>query len=240
MNGNSKEEYREGNYEFYIEKVFDEVCKKNRYPIKQKYAEAIARYRNKNDPSLKNIKEKEYFTAENVRPNVSRALDRLCNKENPPIICIQNKYYVPNNGEYLYEILCDKYLSYLQDKIIVENKDVLLISYNMCAFWAYKNPNYLEEDLDINEELEEFESNGKTLQTAHSYIARCLEDYCFGVFGESDFIQVMVKHSNNIGVVPNEKSKDFAVIRALEYALIRIYEQQHNTLKPVKIPDFQV
>jgi hypothetical protein len=76
------ENYKEGNYEFYILQVMKKVCEKDKYPIKQKYAEAIAEYRNENDPSMQNSMDRKVrFTAENVRPNLSRALDRLCDKK---------------------------------------------------------------------------------------------------------------------------------------------------------------
>ena len=107
MSGNTEEIYKEGNYEFYIEKVKDDVCKKYRYPIKQKYAEAIAEYRNLHDPSMLNSKKK--YKAEDVRGNLSKAIDRLCKKNNPPLVCIREKCYVLNNGDYLYEILCEEF-----------------------------------------------------------------------------------------------------------------------------------
>lgn len=229
-------EYKEGNYEYYILQVIGDVCKKNRYPIKQKYAEAIAEFRNSNDPSLKNSNAK--ISAENVRPNMSRALDRLCKKDNPPIVCIRGKYYVPNNAEYLYEILSEKFLCYLVDKIVVDNKEVFLMSYNACALWAHKNPNFVDEE-NVEGAVEEYEQEGKQYTTAHKFIAECLEEYCFAVFGERNFIQVMVKCTNDIGGVPDERSKDFAVIRALEYAITRIYERQHITLEPTTIPKFK-
>ena len=235
MSGSSKEVYKEGNYEFYILKVMDDVCKKDKYPIKQKYAEAIAEYRNEHDPSLRNKSFK--FKAENVRPNVSRALDRLCKRKNPPIVCFNEKYYVLNNAMYLYERLSEEFLSFLKDRIIIDNREVLLMSYNVCAFWAYKNPDF-PEDSNCSE-IEEYEESGVLRQTAHKYIAECLGEYGFGIFGERNFIQVMVKCTTELGVVPNETSKDFAVIRALENAVTRLYEKQNKVIKRADIPDFK-
>lgn len=234
--GNNVNSYKEGNYEFYILQVMNEVCEKHKYPIKQKYAEAIAEYRNEHDPSMDSKKFK--FKAEDVRPNMSRALDRLCKKENPPIICFNGKYYVPNNAMYLYERLSEEYLNFLKDRIIVDSKEVLLMSYNVCAFWARKNPDFQDETED-SDEVEEFEENGVLNKTAHKCIAECLGEYGFGVFGEKSFIQVMVKCTTELGIVPNKKSDEFAVIRALENAVSRIYENQHRTIKLAKTPDFQ-
>lgn len=234
MSDKTEEIYKEGNYEFYIEKVKDDVCKKYRYPIKQKYAEAVAEYRNLHDPSM--ITSKKKYKAEDVRGNLSKAIDRLCKKSNPPLICIREKCYVLNNGDYLYEILCEEFFKYLKDRIIVDEKGVLLMSHNVCAFWAHKNPNFEECDPEIIADLVSFNENDKEYHTAHKYIAECLGDHCFAVFGEEKFIQVMVKVTAELGVLPDDKSKDFAVVRALEYAIARIYEKQHIVIKSLLTP----
>jgi hypothetical protein len=144
---------------------------------------------------------------------------------------IRGKYYVVNDDKYLYEILSEKFLEYLQDKIIVEQKEVVLLSYNSCAFFAYKKSTASEDDSHITDEIEVFELNNEKCETVHNDIAACLGDYCFAVFGQHEFVQVMVKHTRELGVVPDEHSKDFAVIKALEYAITRIYERQHIVIK---------
>lgn len=240
-NKKSKPSYKEGNYEFYIMEVINDVCNKDKYPIKQKYAEAIAKYRNEHDPTLLNLesdqREECLYEAENVRPNVSKTLDRMCNKDNPKVLCFGGKYYVPNNNKYFYEKLGEEFQRYLKDKIIVDEKQVMLISYNVCAFWAHANPSLYDEYGDT--ESSENKESKKIHKTVHEIIAECLGDYGFGVFGEKNFIQAMVKCTEELGVVPNENSRDFAVIRALEYAITKIYEQQHKVIKRVKKTDLK-
>lgn len=203
-------------YEYYILQVMDMVSQLYTYPIKQRYAEAVAELKTK-----KECKGNSKLKAKDVRPNVSKAIDRLCAEENPKILCYKGKYYVPNNSRYLFEKLSEEFFSYLRGKIIVENKQVLLISYNTCAIFAKLNPDYEKNNSDNNYTIQEC-------------ISDCLGDYCYAVLGEDSFCQVMVKCTTDLGVVPNKNSKDFAVIRALEEAITRVYEEVHLTLKPRK------
>ena len=91
----------------------------------------------------------------------------------------------------------------------------------MCAFWVSKNPEYSKK-------------NGDTEISVQEYIAECLGDYAYAIFGEENLVQVMIKCTTDLGVVPDENSNDFAVIRALEEALTRIYENKHLRLEKNK------
>lgn len=208
-----KESKPRTNYEEYVLEVMEQVCRNNSHPIKQMYAEAVAELKTKKEG---NVRCK--FKPEDVRPNVSKAIDRLCSKDNPPLICYKGKYYVPNRGEYLFEKLSEEFWLYLRERVVVDKKEVLLISYNTCALWVSKNPGFSDEEQEKDKSVSD-------------YIAECLGDYGYAVFGTDNFFQVMVKCTKELGIVPNENSNEFSVIRALEEAITRIYEETHITLK---------
>ena len=205
-----KRQTKKNEYEPLVEKVMDQVCEKYTYPIKQKYAEAIAELKSKDCAPGTG------FTPESVRSNVSRAIDRMCDETPPRLLCYKGKYYIPNNEKYLFEKLSEDFYKYLHTRIQVDKKKVLFISCNTCAFFASIKPDYKEKE----------EEKGFSI---HQYIGNCLDDYLFAIFGEDNFVQAMVKCSTDFAYIPDKYSIDFTVLRALENALTRIYEEDHRT-----------
>lgn len=198
-------------YQEYITEVIEAVTREFKYPRKKEYSIAVAKLKTKRE-----CKNGGRYTADQVRPSVSKAIDKMVADPKGNLICYQNKYYLPKTEKYLYEKLSEEYLNYLRDKIKVIQKDVCLISYNMCAVWA--------------ESLE----NSDTDSDVYHCLSECLGEYCYAISGEEDFSYVIVKCSDNISVVPDQQSKEFAVIRALATAISNLYSEQHITLQKTK------
>jgi hypothetical protein len=228
---NTAQKYRE-----YILAVLDTVYARTDYPQKKDFAIEVAKAKTTAE-DLKHAK----YTPEQVRPSVSKAIDRLCLEKDSPILRYK-KYYVRNTSKHLFEKLSEEYAEYLRDRIIVENPHVLLISHNMCAFWASENPEYGKEaiPLDANangaEVISVKSSENEQRATVHEYIAECLGDNSYAVFGQDNFIYAMVMCSSDPepGIIPGADSREFVVIRALEDAIRRLYKEKRIQLKKKK------
>ncbi len=226
---NTAQKYRE-----YILAVLDTVYARTDYPQKKDFAIAVANVKTKNECNGDGE-----FTPDQVRPSVSKAIDRLCQEKNPQILRYK-KYYVRNTPKHLFEKLSEEYANYLRERIIVDKPNVLLISHNMCAFWASDNPIYGGDTItsDANTTEAEEDSVGtnenKKCDMVHEYIAECLGDDGYAVFGEDNFIYAMVMCSPTPGKIPGEDSREFIVIRALEDAIRRLYKEKHIQFKKRK------
>lgn len=190
-------------YEGYVLELIDKVTSEYGYPQKKHYNFEVAKLR-----TIRECQGSNKYTSEQVNPGVSRAIDKLSKGTYSPLIRYRSHYFLPNTSKYLFEKLSEEYLDFLNDKIKVESKDVCLISYNMCALFATPLTNMSVNDC----------------------IAECLAENAYAVLGEDDFFYVVVKCSNELGVVPDKDSKEFVVIRSFQEAIYRLYEKQHIQL----------
>lgn len=190
-------------YEKYVLELVDKVTKEYGYPQKKHYNIEVAKLR-----TTRECKGVGKYTAEQVNPNVSRAIDKLSKGTDSPLIRYRKRYFLPNTNQYLFEKLSEEYFDFLDGKIEIKSKEVCLISYNMCALIA----------------------TPLTKISVNDCIAECLDENTYAILGEDDFFCVVVKCPSELGIVPNENSKEFVVIKALQEAVVRLYEKQHKRL----------
>jgi hypothetical protein len=205
------------NYKPYREHIIQAITtlsKKNILPKKKDIAAEVAKLKEAEDPLGK-----AKYTAKQVRPSISRVVDKLCQEFDPPILCYKKKYYLPNDPPHLYAKLSEEYIEYLRDKIVVNSRVVHLISYNMCVIHVSSNPNYIPPE-------GKFETDDAQI-IAMQHIADCIDNAWVDIWGEGSLQFVLVKYSSGTGIVPNENSHEFAIIKALEDALVRLYDETH-------------
>ena len=144
-----------------------------------------------------------------ARYQISRALKRMSEGTNNDLLCINEKYYVLNNDTYFQEKLIEECYEYFKKLIIVKRKDIIRISYNMCALSVE-----LKADDDTN--------------TIGSIFKDYLDDACFDVLECENLLFVLLKCDPESKEIPKEDSREHMVIKTIEAAIEKIYNDQEH------------
>lgn len=194
------------------QKIIIQVAKKfheqkNDRPRKVDYCSEVVKIFNSIELNTKVTKEK-------ARSQISRVIDKLSEGTNNKLLCINGKYYVYNNKEYLKEKTTEEYYSHLKDKIKVLRSDILKISHNMCAV--------LVEPKDVNTKIVKV-------------FSKCLGENCFKVTQNHGMVFIMIKCNPNDNYIPTNQSSECVIMKAIEDTIMRIYQDQEKKgLKPLK------
>ena len=190
-------------YKDYIVDVTSNVCKKITYPQKNDYVKAIVEIKNEVD----GVQDQPY-TTENLRSGISKALDSLVSEGK--YLCMKNEagklYYVPNCGKYKQRYHKDRIFNDIKDKVTVVDKDILIVSYNVCAIKVAPIG-----DVKIKKLFED-----------------CLEGYCYHILKNQTFVYITLRSQSELLEIPNEKSDEYVVIKALGQAIRKLYNIQNN------------
>ena len=143
-----------------------------------------------------------------IRSGISKAIDNLVSTGDFLCMCNEDEkpYYVPNVGKYRQRYYKDNIFNAIKDSIKIVDKDILIVSYNVCAIKA-------EPIGDVN--IKEVFRN-------------CLGDKCFHILKNQTFLYIMLKNRNDKLEIPNEKSDEYIVIKALGQAIKKLYNIQNN------------
>ena len=190
-------------YDNYVLEIAKTIVEKYEYPQKKHYNYEVAKLKTNRECS-KGGK----YTQDDVNSSVSRSLDRLSKGINSPLIRYK-KYFFPNTPKYLFEKLSVDYFDYFDKRIKVDKKEVCIMSYNTCAFYATSMTEYSVSEL----------------------VSDCLYDDLYSILEVDNYYQIVVNNQKELGSVPGKDSKEFTIIRALQDALFRLYEKQHKQLK---------
>ncbi len=159
--------------------------------------------------AMKATKRNVIPTDHQARYQISRALKRMSEGTNNDLLCINEKYYVLNNDTYFQEKLIEECYEYLKKLIIVKRKDIIRISYNMCAL------------------LVELKANDGT-NTIGGVFKDYLDDTCFEVLECENLLFVLLKCDPESKEIPKEDSREHMVIKTIEAAIEKIYDDQER------------
>lgn len=180
---------------------------KNHRPRKRDYCTEVVKLVN-NTPGY------EKTTEEKARPQISKTIDKMSQGTSNDLLCLQGKYYVINNDTYFDEKLTEECYLTLRGRISVTRKDILKISYNMCGVKIKAKDN----DEDIKK-----------------IVSDCLGENCFSVLKSKNLVLIMIKCNADDNSVPTENSREYTIMKAIEGAISRIYEDQKKEgLMPLK------
>ena len=187
----------------YILAVASNVCKTVAYPKKNDYVKAILDEKSK-EPEFQNQK----LVPEDIRSGVSKAIDNLV--LHGDFVCLLNdhgkKYYAPNKGKYKQRKIRDNIHDALKDKIKVVDKDILIVSYNVCAI-------KIEPIGDVK---------------VKALLEGCLGDKCFHILKNQTLLYIMLKNRNNVLERPNKQSEEYMIIKGLGLAIRKLYNLQNG------------
>lgn len=183
-----------------IARNFHTAGKKNNRKVDY-YTEIEKKLKEKVPPNAK------YPSAEQMRSQVSRVISKLSDGTNGKLLCIQGKYYVLNLATYFEEKLTEEYYLFLKEKIVAKRRDILRMTHNTCVV--------LVEPKNNNEDISEIFSD-------------CLGSNWFASMEGENSLLIMIKCNSESKKVPDEKSKEYVLMKALENAITRIYEDQEK------------
>lgn len=200
--------------EGFMEKIFSkyqkiilEVAKKfheqgKERPRKIDYCSEVVKIYNKNPYVTK-------VTEQQARFQISRVIDKMSEGINNDLLCINGKYFVLNNDTYFKEKLVEECYEYLKDKIKVNRKDIMRISYNMCALLVeLKNDN---ENTTVGDVFKNY-----------------LDDNCFEVLECENLLFILLKCNAESNEIPQKDSRENLIINVIESSISRIYENQEK------------
>ena len=148
-------------------------------------------------------------TAQQARYQISRMLKRMSEGLNNKLLCINGKYFVLNTETYFQEKLIEECYDYFKDKIKVNRKDIMRISYNMCAL------------------LVELKANNDVC-TVGELFKDYLDDNCFEVLECENLLFILLKCDSENKEIATEESRENIIINVIESAISRIYEDQER------------
>lgn len=194
----------------YILAVASSVCKNITYPKKNDYVKAIIDLRSKDDKLIN-----QTYSPEDIRSGISKAIDALI--EEGRFMYLLNdegkKYYVPRNYKYETRQIRDNIYNAIKDNVKIIDRDILIVSYNVCAIKAEPIG-----DIKIKE-----------------LFRNCLGNQCFHILKNQTFLYIMLRDRDAKLEIPNEKSKEYMTIKALGSAIRKLYNIQNNiSTKKVK------
>ncbi len=154
----------------------------------------------------------DHPTPEQARYQISRALKRMSEGSNNKLLCINGKYFVLNTETYFKEKLIEECYDYFKDKIKVNRKDIIRISYNMCALLVELKTN--NDNTTVGEIFKDY-----------------LDDNCFEVLECENLLFILLKCDPGSKEIPTSDSREHLIINVIESTVSRIYEDQERSGK---------